>query len=137
MKNKQRNKKTCDFLYPEGPKIRETLSLICKLVPDFKIPIDLESEILEPLKNAEWYTRKQAFAFWDIYAVLLEQLTARSLTAAAFFLATLDEDKALDYWAGVMDRLLNDIYLVFTQSSFESFLERYRTQVGKTTYETL
>lgn len=134
MKKSKRNEKKQRMFYPEEQQVRNTLSLICKLVPDFTVPVNLEAEIFEPLRTVDWYTRRQAFTLWDIYIVLLEQLTANSFKAAAFFLTNQDEDMALDYWGSVIDRLLNDIYVVFTQSSLDSFLERYRYQTGKTTY---
>ena len=133
MKNEKTERKQQKF-YSEEQQVRTTMSLICKLVPDFTLPIDIEAEIFEPLRKVNRYTRRQAFTLWDIYRVLLEQLTASYLKTAAFYLARQDEDLALDYWCSAIDKLLTDIYFVFTQSSLDSFLERYRYRTGRTTY---
>jgi len=137
MKKNVRNEKNQRMFSPEEQQVRKTMTLICKLVPDLTLPVDLEVEIFEPLRNVDWYTRRQAFSLWDIYTVLLEQLTAGSFKAVACFLDEQDEDMALDYWGSVMDRMLTDIYLVFTQSPLDSFLERYRYKTGETTYGSL
>lgn len=121
---------------PAEQHVRKTMSRICKLVPRFPLPVDLEAEILGPLSTADFYTRRQAMLMWDINSVLLQQITSITLTGTAAYLAEHDEDAIIDYWASAMDRMLTDIYHVFTQSSAESFLGRYRLITGLAKYGT-
>ena len=117
--------------YPEEQQVRKTIFQICELVPHFTSPVNLETEIFKPLSTVDFYTRRQALLFGDIYSVLLRQITSIALTGMARYLVEYDEDDVMEYWASAMDRMLTDIYYTFTQSSIESFLERYSHQTGK------
>ncbi len=119
--------------YPEEQQVRKTLFKICDLIPHFTSPVNLEAKILKPLSTVDFYTRRQALLFWEIYNVLLCQITSVALKGTAQYLTEYDEDNVMDYWASAMDRMLTDIYYTFTQSSIESFLEKYRNQTGKST----
>ena len=111
---------------PEEREIRNTLSKICTLVPGFVLPVDLQEDIFGPLGKTDFYTRRQALLLWDIYCIILEKITSCALIVNAKYLEEQNEEAVMDYWASAMDRILTNLYMVFTQSSIESFLEHFR-----------
>lgn len=112
--------------YTEEQELRKLLELLCTLVPELERPGWLEAELLLPLRNADFYTRRQSLLIWDIYRIVLSQITETAMRAAIRYLQTGDEEEVMDHWASSLDRTLTDLYRVFTMSSLESFLERFQ-----------
>lgn len=121
--------------YPEEQELRQFLKLLGMLVPKLQKSGRLETELLHPLSNADFYTRRQSLLLWDIYRIVLDQITETALRASIRYLQTSDEDEVMDFWASSLDRTLTELYRVFTMSSLESFLERFQEHHRSYHYE--
>lgn len=117
--------------YPEEIEIRKFLKLLGKIVPEGGKNRWLEAKLFRPLRTADFYTRRQSLLIWEIYRIVLRQITDTAIRAAIRYLDANDEEEVMDYWASSLDRTLSDLYRVFNQSSIESFLERFRNHSNR------
>jgi hypothetical protein len=112
--------------YPEEQKVRKVFKLLGKLVPELRENRKGRHEIISGLEHADFYTRRQLFTIWNIYQVVLGEITATALQASIHYLQNHDEEEVMDHWASNLELTVNNIYRIITQSSLDSFLERFR-----------
>ena len=113
--------------YPEEQKVRKVFKLLGKLVPEVKENRKESREILTGIEQADFYTRRQTLTIWNIYQVILTEITATAIQASIRYLQNHDEDAVMDFWASSLEHTVNSIYRTITMSSLDSFLERFRT----------
>lgn len=124
------------YSYPEEQKVRKVFKLLGKLVPEFREDRTMRRTILTALTNADFYTRGQTLTIWNIYQIILREITQTAINASIRYLQNHDEEEVMDYWASTLELVINNIYRIITMSSLDSFLERFRSCYKRSNYDT-